>query len=72
MLRVLFIWLSDIEQGMNINSESLNTLWYENKEGEEWLPPDSYCGDPPPPEGFVYQVSEFPCQLRRTHLKLVQ
>lgn len=58
--------------------ETLNTiargmdwpqLWYENKDGEKWIP-DFDNGMPEPPEGFKYQVSSFACQLEETYLAI--
>lgn len=46
-------------------------LWYENEEGEKWIPsPGEHFGAPPP--GFIYQHSRFPCSLHHTVLQLVQ
>jgi len=47
-------------------------LWYENEAGEKWEPDYSKNGFDEPPEGFKYQISRFPSQLREGMLKIVQ
>lgn len=55
---------------MNIKSQQLNTLWYENNNGEKWIPPND--GHPfNPPNGFIYQNSMFPNYLHHNILRLI-
>jgi hypothetical protein len=48
----------------------LVTLWYENENGDKWIPKLTGDGDPMKgrPEGFIYQHSRFPTQLRTSVL----
>ena len=56
---------------LDIDKSKLNTLWYENEDGDKFVP--DLEGNMPPdvPEGYKYQVSQFPTSLRTTYLKLV-
>lgn len=49
-----------------------DTLWYENEDGDKFVP--DLSGNMPPeiPEDFKYQHSRFPTQLRENMLKIVQ
>ena len=59
---------------MKIELSMIPTLWYENKDGERWIP--DYNADGPPdtnlPPGFIYQHSQFPTNLRESILYIVQ
>ena len=52
---------------MKIDKSKLETLWYEDEEGNK-IP----CGDEVSPEGAAYQVSMFPLEVREVHLKLIK
>ena len=53
---------------MLIKKEHLETLWYENENGERI----SEAGfDIPPTPEVMYQVSRFPAQLTTSYLKLI-
>ena len=39
------------------------TLWYENEQGEKWIP-ESFGSSPP--EGFKYQNTQFPLRLHHS------
>jgi hypothetical protein len=56
---------------MHIANEMIPSLWYENKDGEKWIPPADYAGRTPPPDGFIYQHSQFPCVLHHNILRLI-
>jgi hypothetical protein len=44
-------------------------LWYENEQGERWVP--NLRGEvPTPPQGFVYQHSRFPGYLRHEIIRI--
>lgn len=51
---------------MKIDKSKLKTLWYEDEKGEE-LPDVENAR-----EGAAYQVSNFPLEIRKTHLKLIK
>ncbi|MHA2427141.1 MAG: hypothetical protein ACXADB_03825 [Candidatus Hermodarchaeia archaeon] len=55
---------------MKIDVDKLHTLWYENSDGEKWIPGDGPPGDEP--EGFIYQHSQFPGVLSHNCLKITQ
>lgn len=43
------------------------TLWYENADGQKWIPSDEhFLKLTPPPEGYIYQRSQFPCELHES------
>ncbi len=54
-----------IEMYIDVASQ-LPTLWYENEDGDRWIPPKNFptgeCNAPP--EGFIYQHSMFPSDLK--------
>lgn len=52
---------------MNLDLNLVPTLWYENAEGERFIPDLMQCGSDVPPE-FVYQHSQFPTTLAHTIL----
>ncbi len=58
---------------MNLG-KSIETLWYENANGDKWYPRLDGGEHPEEglPDGFVYQHSQFPTHLRHSILKLVQ
>lgn len=57
---------------MKIDVNQLRFLWYENAQGEKWVP-DLTQGEPPtPPQGFIYQLSRFPGIIRERMLRTVQ
>lgn len=47
------------------------TLWYENEDGLRWLQDPSEGKPPTPPEGFIYQWSQFPRMLHENSLRAV-
>jgi len=55
---------------LSIKPNHLISLWYENDDGDKWIPPDSYNGYKPPPDGFKYQWSRFPNMLREDCLEI--
>ena len=59
---------------LKINKEDLQILWYENAEGDKYIP--DLTGDTHPgsdvPEGFIYQCSQFPDQLEFNMLYMVE
>ncbi len=59
---------------MNIDLSKVPTLWYENKEGDRWLPNFDGLGHPEEglPAGFMYQHSQFPSQLRESVHYIIQ
>lgn len=48
----------------------LPTLWYEDSEGNKWMP-DHSQGYEEPPRGYIYQWSRFPAQLEENCLRSV-
>jgi hypothetical protein len=57
----------------SLDKELLNrTLWYENRNGDVWVPDFEKNGFEEPPEGFIYQHSMFPSTLREGMLKIIQ
>lgn len=44
------------------------TLWYENDDGVRWVPPQ---GGETPPEGYIYQWSQFPNEVHDRCLRAV-
>lgn len=59
---------------MNIDLSKVPIIWYENKEGERWLPKLDGAGHPEEgrPDDFIYQHSQFPTNLRHNILKIIQ
>lgn len=55
---------------IKINPDTIPILWYENQEGDRWVP--SYKDNESPPDGFIYQHSRFPTVLRHNILKVIQ
>lgn len=55
---------------MNIKKEHLDTLWYEDKDGNKIITTDEALNQRCP-DGAVYQVSQFPDYLKTTHLHLI-
>lgn len=51
---------------MKIDKNSLKTLWYEDKEGKKIPYVEGM------PKNAAYQVSNFPLEVRETHLKLIK
>lgn len=59
---------------MIINLKKFPIIWYENHNGDKYIPNldvDGYPGDNIP-KGYVYQHSEFPCDVHHTILKITQ
>lgn len=56
--------------GMNINKDDLNTLWYENENGDKHVPDMEGGPMDDIPEGYEYQMSQFPNVLRTIMLGL--
>ena len=52
---------------MDINLDKLQTLWYENKNGDKWVPND--LSNFPDDDTYCYQISESPCELRTNYFK---
>lgn len=59
----------------DIDKSQLITLWYENEDGDKFIP-DLECDGNPyeniPIDKFPYQVSQFPTVLRTSHLKCTE
>ncbi len=55
---------------INLNAP-LHTLWYENENGDKWVPDLKKDFGDPAPEGFIYQHSRFPRSLVENVLRLV-
>ena len=63
---------SSIEQlAMNIDMSRIHTLWYENEDGDVWVP-DMKGDCPQEPPGFIYQFSCFPTMVNETVLRITQ
>jgi hypothetical protein len=58
------------KRAYNIEKDKLRTLWYENEDGDIFVP-DFDEGPDEIPEGFHYQVSQFPNDLVMTMLYIV-
>ena len=56
---------------LSIDKSKLNTLWYEDKDGNKHVPDYESDDGVDVPDGFRYQVSQFPNYLRTTWLKMV-
>jgi hypothetical protein len=54
---------------MKIDKSKIVYLWYENEQGDKWVPPKGYCGSPKPPAGFIYQRSQFPFSVHEVMLR---
>lgn len=57
---------------MKIDVNQLLVLWYQNAEGEKWVPDLTLGECPTPPPGFIYQMSRFPGMVRERMLRGVQ
>lgn len=51
---------------MKIDKSTLDTLWYEDEEGNKIKHTEEYR-----PNGAVYQVSQFPLEVNERHFKLI-
>jgi hypothetical protein len=58
-------------KAVNINKEDLLTLWYENEKGDKFIPNLTGAWEEPP-EGYVYQFSQFPNELTLNMLYLIE
>lgn len=59
------------KRAMLIEKGMIPTLWYENKQGERHLISEEEMRTlAPPPEGFIYQHSQFPTTLHHNILRL--
>jgi len=55
---------------MIIDESKLHSIWYENSNGDKWVPLNSFSDIEP--DGYVYLVSESPTTLNRNYFKNVQ
>lgn len=55
---------------LNINKDDLQILWYENEEGDKYIPDFDEGMPDDVPEGFDYQYSRFPEELTTTVLQI--
>lgn len=56
---------------MHIDLSKILTLWYENAQGDVYvLKPDQFLKDLP--KGFIYQHSQFPCQVKHEVYRAIQ
>jgi hypothetical protein len=58
--------------GERVLERSLPTLWYENANGDKWVPDLTQNGPPEAPKGYKYQWSRFPTMLRENCLGIIQ
>lgn len=57
----------------HVKKEIPPTLWYENADGVRYVPTQNDLRSlMEPPEGFIYQLSQFPTTLEDTILRLVR
>jgi hypothetical protein len=56
---------------MLIKKEHLQTLWYDDKDGNKITLSERQKEELVRPENAKYQVSQFPCTLRTSHLELI-
>jgi hypothetical protein len=56
---------------MIITKQHLQSLWYENDEGEKWYQDPDDQEMPTPPDGFYYQFSRFSHILRESSLYII-
>jgi hypothetical protein len=52
-------------------SRDLPLIWYENEDGDVWVPDLNGNEPPPPPPDFVYQYSRFPRTLTENVLRII-
>ena len=57
------------KRAMRIEKSMLPTLWYENEEGERYVPEMDHFE--PPPKGFIYQHTQFPTTLNHKVLRMI-
>lgn len=60
-------------KAINIDKKDISeVLWYENDDGDKFIPDLSVNGHPgDPPKGYDIFVSRFPCHLRTTYLMMI-
>lgn len=53
----------------NIDKKKLLTLWYEDENGNKYIPSHDETPSDIPIDDFPYQVSQFPTELKTTYLR---
>lgn len=61
--------LNILNEKLHIDKKKLLTLWYENEDGDKYIPKSMETPDQIPIDKYPYQVSQFPTQLTTTYLK---
>lgn len=62
--------LKDLNESIhNIDKTKLLTLWYEDEDGNKYIPSREEEPDSIPIDKYPYQVSQFPTELKTTYLR---